>query len=681
MINQSRLTQVNNVANARSAQDEGKARDRLGGLTDGGEGLAGSSALFADSNSAILGNANLAGANSFSQLLEMSKLDKPELQTQKKPEQDDTKKAADSERGQDGTQKKTKNDSSSARKSVKGKEKKEAPQADTEQALSQLLTAQKTVGSNLLSDKTAAVQNNAAADVNRPTVQTDTTNKTEQVPTNVLGQLRTNSAVVEQGPKSLADVMKNLDSKIENLSTMQKNGNPDPAQLGTDQLSELSSKFDDVKVEFNLAENSAGNGAKVMSGSAADELQTRAMMKQLAEQEWSQNDLALRDLVSRQAQQEMALERIGLDRLEQMSQLKLDHFDQLQAQDLQSAAALKQLQMREAAANNQPQWLSYKDLSPDQKAMVDALSGEQSMQNFNQNSSAQTSGLSANSPLSNRLENATTTNNQAGQSANAAPHDAVAGLHSLAKLTGENNAQQQSQNNNSQSSARGDNGSVGGVTAGSSRNEGVKGRFDETVAEQKNEARARESERTREMARSAALRAQSIASELAAKGGGMAKVQIKDSQLGVVELRINMTDNNRVSVELIANSDRIKNELEKQSEELKNGLEKHKVVLDGVNFATDTRLGDSSSQNSSQSDNSRNNQQQQQQQNLSSFSQGQGGFQQQNSSGGERFFEAPRTPLNNPAPVAGNVRKNYSGKNDSQTNVQRAANGSLKVSA
>jgi hypothetical protein len=184
------------------------------------------------------------------------------------------------------------------------------------------------------------------------------------------------------------------------------------------------------------------------------------------------------------------------------------------------------------------------------------------------------------------------------------------------------------------------------------------------------------------MARSAALRAQSIASELAVKGGGMAKVQIKDSQLGVVELRINMTDNNRVSVELIANSDRIKNELEKQSEELKAGLEKQKVVLDGVHFATDTRLGDSSSQNSSQSDNSRNNQQQQQQQqNFSSFSQGQGGFQQQNSSGGERFFDAPSAPLNNPAPVTGNVRKNYSGKNDSQTNVQRAANGSLKVSA
>ncbi|MEN9809002.1 MAG: hypothetical protein RLZZ488_569, partial [Pseudomonadota bacterium] len=516
MINQSRLTQVNNVANARNAQDEGKTRDRLSGLTDGGEGLTGASALFADSNPATVGNANMAGTNSFTQLLEMSKLNKPEIQTQKKPEQDNAKKTAESDRSQDGTQKKTKSESSTGRKSVKAKDKKEAPQADTEQALSQLLTAQKTAGTDLLSDKTTAVQNNAAVDFNRPKMQGDVTNKADQ--------LRTNTTAVEQGPKSLADVMKNLDSKIENLSAMQKNGNPDPAQLGTDRLSELSSKFDDVKVEFNVAENSAGNQAKVMSGSAADELQTRAMMKQLAEQEWSQNDLALRDLVSRQAQQEMALERIGLDRLDQMSQMKLEQFDKLQAQDLQSAAVLKQLQMREATANNQPQWLSYKDLSPDQKAMVDALSSGQSLQNFNQNSNAQTNGSSANSPLSNRLENAATTNNQTGQSAGAAPQDAVAGLHSLSKLTGENNSQQQSQNNNSQSSARGDNGAVGGVTAGSSRNDEVKGRFDESVAEQKNEARARESERTREMARSAALRAQSIASELAVKGGGMAKV-------------------------------------------------------------------------------------------------------------------------------------------------------------
>ncbi|NBW82458.1 hypothetical protein EBR21_11955, partial [bacterium] len=126
---------------------------------------------------------------------------------------------------------------------------------------------------------------------------------------------------------------------------------------------------------------------------------------------------------------------------------------------------------------------------------------------------------------------------------------------------------------------------------------------------------------------------------------------------------------------------RIKQELEKHSDELKSGLEKHKVVLEGVRFATDTKLGDTGFQNSTQSDNSRNNQQQQQQQNFSSFSQGNQSSQQQNFGGGERFFESPTTPVPNNTASAGGVRKNYSGKNDTQTNVQRAANGSLKVTA
>jgi hypothetical protein len=142
-----------------------------------------------------------------------------------------------------------------------------------------------------------------------------------------------------------------------------------------------------------------------------------------------------------------------------------------------------------------------------------------------------------------------------------------------------------------------------------------------------------------------------------------------------------MSDNRRMSVELVANSERIKQELEKQSEELKNGLRKHNLVLDGVQFATDTKLGDSSFQNSTQSDqrNSPQNQQQQQQ-GFNSFSQsntqsGQQSFAQ------ERRFEGAPIPLDNNATNGNSVRKNYTGKNDVKTNVQRAANGSLKVSA
>ena len=308
--------------------------------------------------------------------------------------------------------------------------------------------------------------------------------------------------------------------------------------------------------------------------------------------------------------------------------------------------------------------------------MVDALSGMKS--DSSTSLTGKGNAIAGGTSIATRLAG----NENNSLTAKSLTQDAVGNLQSLGGMNPDSKQGNSAGGNNFSSaghSNRGETPALPGVT--NNRTESKKTDSTSDAVAEKSDARARESERTREMARSASLRAQSIASELAAKGGGTAKVQIKDSQLGVVELRINMSDNNRLNVELVANSERIKQELEKQSEDLKSGLEKHKVVLEGVKFATDTKLGDSGFQNSQQNDNR--NQQQQQQQPQQGFN----SFSQNNSSGGQqgfgqdRFFEAPNIPLNTQAAVGGSVRKNYTGKNDAQTNVQRTANGSLKVIA
>lgn len=684
MINQSRLAQVNPLATTRSNQDDFKSLDKMGSALEGGTDLGDAGVGAGLAGSAFpLAPSSVPGTNSFSQLLEMSKLDKPDLQAIKKPATEkQSNSSADkqtnaSDKSDDDSNKKTNGESNSTRRAAKTKDKKSDNAGSDEQILSQLLTAQQAVlKPNEMRNQNNQVQQLKATDINKSAVgSSDQLSATDK-----LAQLgaSTQFADNDNGPKSITDVMKTLDQKIDHLSTLQNSGHVEQANTGNEKLNEIASKFDDVKFEFNPNENNATLSSKVVTGALTKDLQARELAKQLAEQEWAQNDLALRDLVANQNMQELALEKFGLDRFEQLSLLKNAQADKLQMQDLQAAAALKQLQVRDAQATAQPQWQSYRDLSPEQKAMVDALSGGQSLQNMNSNMNGGAGSSLAQGSLANRLMPET---GKVQQNTTPLTQDAVAGLQSLSSLSGEQTGGSQGQQNSSSNSSRGETSAVGGI--GGARMEQTKGRTADALGDESNTARTRENERAREMARSAALRAQSIASELSAKGGGTAKVQIKDSQLGVVELRINMADNNRVSVELIANSDRIKNELEKQTDDLKLGLEKHKVVLEGVKFATDTKLGDSGFQNSSQNDNSRANQQQQQQQqqSFSSFSQGNNSNSQQSFGGGERFFEAPRTPAVGNVAASGSVKKNYSGKNDAQTNVQRAANGSLKVTA
>ena len=696
MINQSRLSSMNSVASSRNAQDERRNSDNmfspLGSAQDGG-----TQAAALNGTQPLNNGSAIAGGNSFSQLLELSKREKPEVQPVKK-ERSEKQSAAEPKAAKE-PEKKEKSDTGVQRKSTKTKEKKTGVE-ENEQALSQLLTAQQNPSKVNVVDN----QNTKFVDIQNPKAQ----QTTEPVKTlNLREQLnpadaalskqfnlnQTNKPVTpvdelqnqkSEGPQSLTDIMKALNGKLDSLSNLQDKSKSAVQETvsrdvgmknNTDLLADVASKFDDVRFEFNPNTENTQATAKVLSGLTAKDQQNGDLMKRMAELEWSQNDLAIRDLISQQSLQEQALERLTLDRLDQLAHLKNGQLDKLQMQDLQSARTLREMMLQDAQASAQPQWLSYRDLSPDQLAMMESMTAGSPMQGGSAQSTSQNNqtGPQISARLANPTESSANVN---------LTRDAVTGIQSLPSL-----AQDQSgsasgkQNSSAQSSPQGnDSSALGGV--GSVRDAQSKSKASAFDVEEKADAKTRETERHREMARAAALRAQSIASELSAKGGGTAKVQIKDSQLGVIELRINMSDNNKVNVELIANNERIKNELEKQSEELKSGLEKHKVVLEGVRFATDTKLGDNSSQNSSQNDNSRaNQQQQQQQQNFSSFSQNGGNNSQQSFGGGERFFEGPRTPLAGQSGTTDSARKNYSGKNDAQTNVQRNANGSLKVTA
>ena len=662
MINQSRLSQQTSLTNSRLAQDESKSLERSLGKLDNSE-LPSDGLL----SGGILGNNTpaLGGTNSFNALLQMSQLDpKKEVVAAKtdnknQGDQKSDKKAENSERK---TKSEVSGSKKTASKEVKTKnEKGEKDALQEQQTLVQLLAPQQ--AQSLVAEKPHLEQVSK-----QPTKILDALKGQSAEPANQVQQL--------EQPKNLSDVMKNLDQKIENLSQISNALQEKGPVSKTDELTELASKFDDVKFDFTQGQDQTGQQNALANSQLARELQTKEMMQKLAEQEWAQNDLTLRDLVSQQALQEASMEQIGLDRLEAMSRLKDVQIDKLQLQSLQNAAADKQLQLQDIQANKQPQWQSFRDLSPDQLAMVDALSGMKS--DSSTSLTGKGNAIAGGTSIATRLAG----NENNSLTAKSLTQDAVGNLQSLGGMNPDSKQGNSAGGNNFSSaghSNRGETPALPGVT--NNRTESKKTDSTSDAVAEKSDARARESERTREMARSASLRAQSIASELAAKGGGTAKVQIKDSQLGVVELRINMSDNNRLNVELVANSERIKQELEKQSEDLKSGLEKHKVVLEGVKFATDTKLGDSGFQNSQQNDNR--NQQQQQQQPQQGFN----SFSQNNSSGGQqgfgqdRFFEAPNIPLNTQAAVGGSVRKNYTGKNDAQTNVQRTANGSLKVIA
>jgi len=102
-------------------------------------------------------------------------------------------------------------------------------------------------------------------------------------------------------------------------------------------------------------------------------------------------------------------------------------------------------------------------------------------------------------------------------------------------------------------------------------------------------------------------RAQDRAADLQARGGGMAKVQIRDARLGDVGLRVNMGGDGKVHVEISTADERVKKEIEKGIDELKASLEKNNLQVGEVRVIEDvgrTRDGTRDQGNQQQSQNS-----------------------------------------------------------------------------
>jgi hypothetical protein len=639
MINQPRLSQLNTLKPQRIGSEEKIPQNTSSMLSELPEGpLNASDPTIAGVSAALTPNSLPAG-NSFSQLLAMSKIDnKTDMFAAKDRIKQDSKATDTLKEVANGRAEPRESNLRKQEKIKAGKSKdKKASNSDSdERALSQILMSQQ--NSQKLNTDDRATSNRGNPSSREAKVQTDSSS-TER----------------NQG----AELATYLESKKEPLMPDRTTTN----RLASDSLEKIAGHFDQVNIELN------GNQSSQNHQSASTD---HSSQTQLSKSDWNQNDLTLRDLLSQQTLQEATLDRMSQERIEQQSLLKSLQSDQLRAAD-----TLKQLQARDASNASASQWLSVQDLPTEQNAIMSALSFEQNSQIANPGRSgdvsAQASGLNSSGGAFQSTASSPTLMKQ----------DAVAGLQSLSSMGNEHLQNSSQQQNSSSNSSPQKDGSKGLNEVTGTRTDALKSASGGLQTEEANDTRTRAAERSREIARAAALRAQSIASELSAKGGGSAKIQIKDSRLGVVELRINMTDNKHVTIDLVANSDRIKQELEKQSDDLKVGLEKQNVVLEGVRFVTDTKLGDSGTQNSSQNDSSRSGQQsqQQQQQNMSSFSEGRNGSQQQNSSGNERFLDGSVNARTNQIPSNGSIRKNYSGQIEPQTNVQRSANGSLKITA
>jgi hypothetical protein len=191
------------------------------------------------------------------------------------------------------------------------------------------------------------------------------------------------------------------------------------------------------------------------------------------------------------------------------------------------------------------------------------------------------------------------------------------------------------------------------------------------------------------MVSAATRRAVDLSSQLQARGGGNAKIQIQDEKFGSIELNIHMKKDNTVSMEIKATDKDLKNILEQNSDTLKKTLDSQNISLTDFKVSTvesksiQAGLGGTTSQGFSQqqfNQNSNNgNNQDFYQQNF-----GQGFMSNSFSNGNNSFFNrsdddysfsksSNQSYINNRNNFSKNMEKN------SITNIQRGANGSIKV--
>jgi hypothetical protein len=187
-------------------------------------------------------------------------------------------------------------------------------------------------------------------------------------------------------------------------------------------------------------------------------------------------------------------------------------------------------------------------------------------------------------------------------------------------------------------------------------------------------------------------RAIDVSNQLQVRGGGTAKIQIQDDKIGSVELTINMKRDKSVSMEIKASDIDLKNNLEENAETLKKSLESQEINLielkvtnleksihAGMNGSANQSFSNQNSQSQQQANDGNNQNSSQQNFNQSLFS---GNFSNNNSNFFQNNVESEYlfNKGGNKNYINKNNLKNNMEKN-SITNIQRGANGSIKVLA
>ena len=164
-----------------------------------------------------------------------------------------------------------------------------------------------------------------------------------------------------------------------------------------------------------------------------------------------------------------------------------------------------------------------------------------------------------------------------------------------------------------------------------------------------------------------------LADHLKSTQGGSAKLQIHDSQFGKINLHVEMKNNHSLVVHIQTEHESVKKGIEDKVNFLKQSLHTQKIEL--TDFKVNMLEKSTQTQNQSQSQFNSQNQQEQNSQNIfqNPYFQGQNGQNFEDKNDLEKFETTNGMP---------NLKTNYKNmQKNSITNIQRSANGSIKVLA
>lgn len=162
-----------------------------------------------------------------------------------------------------------------------------------------------------------------------------------------------------------------------------------------------------------------------------------------------------------------------------------------------------------------------------------------------------------------------------------------------------------------------------------------------------------------------------LSDQLKAAGGGTAKLHIQDSQLGTINLQIDMKNKSTISVSIQAEHESVGKNIEDKVDVLKQSLDSQKINLADFKVTIIDKSSNAQSQFSSSGG------QEQYAQNYSQNGQFQNNFMQNSNGDNKNPFLVEDVGYKNSV-----NNKNYRNvQKNSHTNIQRGANGSIKVLA